>query len=420
MSIKPKVDNILNLIKNNKKIIENYFFMTILQVLNSFFYLLIYPYLIRVLGIESYGLYVFATSITTYFIFLINFGFDFPATKAIAENINNHKVIQETLSCVFTAKVYLLLLSILIISVLLFFIPFLKQNFILFTFSFIQVVSFIIFPQWFFQGIQNMKIITYIQLLIKIVSLPFIFYLIKKPTDITLYVLIVSLSSILGGILAFFIIRFKYKYHIKFVEKDKLNKWFKDSFPFFLSTSAGVIKEQSIAIIIGAFFGMRDVAIYDLASKIVIIPRTVFMSINGAIFPKLVVNIQKSRIKKIINLEILLSLIVVVFIVIFGNLIVELFAGNQMKPAYPLAILLSFTVMSWLVVGAYISFVFVPSNKYYVVTKNQIIALTSFLIYVTIGLLLYKSIYVFGAAMALSGLTEILYCKFVTKKYQLL
>ncbi|MEG0697950.1 MAG: oligosaccharide flippase family protein, partial [Algoriella sp.] len=383
-------------------------------------YLLIYPYLIQVLGVESYGLYVFATSITTYFIFLINFGFDFPATKAIAENIENRNKIQETLSCVFTAKVYLLLLSIVIISFLLFFVPFLKQHFILFIFSFIQVISFIIFPQWFFQGIQNMKIITYIQLIIKIISLPFIFYLIKAPSDINWYVLIVSLSSLFGGIIAFFIIRFKYNYHLNFVKKSSLEKWFRDSFPFFLSTSAGVIKEQSIAIIIGAFFGMKDVAIYDLASKIVIIPRTIFMSINGAVFPKLVVDIKKSRIKKIINIEILMSLGVVLFITIFGKLIVEIFAGYQMNSAYPLAILLSFTVMSWLVVGAYISFVFVPSNKYYLVTKNQIIALISFLIYLAIGFFFYKNIYVFGAAMALSGLTEILYCKSVTKKYQLL
>ena len=34
--------------------------MTILQILNFLFYLLIYPYLIRVLGAENYGLYVFA------------------------------------------------------------------------------------------------------------------------------------------------------------------------------------------------------------------------------------------------------------------------------------------------------------------------------------------------------------------------
>ena len=77
MGIGEKVHSLRILVFNNKKIIENYFFMTVLQVLNSFFYLLIYPYLIRALGGSAYGLYVFATSISTYFLFVINFGFDF-------------------------------------------------------------------------------------------------------------------------------------------------------------------------------------------------------------------------------------------------------------------------------------------------------------------------------------------------------
>ena len=75
MGIGEKVHSLRILVFNNKKIIENYFFMTVLQVLNSFFYLLIYPYLIRALGGSAYGLYVFATSISTYFLFVINFGF---------------------------------------------------------------------------------------------------------------------------------------------------------------------------------------------------------------------------------------------------------------------------------------------------------------------------------------------------------
>ena len=46
-----KGSNFLNSLKikiiNNKKVIENYFFMTVLQILNSLFYLIIYPFLIR-------------------------------------------------------------------------------------------------------------------------------------------------------------------------------------------------------------------------------------------------------------------------------------------------------------------------------------------------------------------------------------
>lgn len=420
MASKIRFEFLKELVTNNKKIIENYFFMTILQILNSFFYLLIYPYLIRTLGGASYGLFVFATSISTYFIFFVNFGFDLPATKAVIENINDSEVLEDILSCVFTSKMYLFALSIFIFVCILFSIPILKENIELFLLCFAPVFSFIIFPQWYFQAIQKMKVVTYIQLGIKILSLPLIFLFIKDKDDLLLYSLIVSFSTIIGGLIAFLIVRFKDNLKIRFVNFSRVKPWFKDAFPFFLSTSAGVIKEQSITIIIGTFFGMKEVAIYDLASKIIIVPRTIFMSVNAAIFPKIINNIVRSTIKKIINIEIFVSLLVIFLILIFGDFVVNILGGNEMGEAYYLAVLLSVTVMSWLVVGAYISFVFIPNKKYYFVSKNQVVALVSFILFTLLGFLFFKNILVFGVALAMSGLTEIIYCKYLTKKFKLL
>lgn len=420
MEFKSKIKVLNTLIKNNKKIIENYFFMTILQVLNSFFYLLIYPYLIRKLGLESFGLFVFATSISTYFIFFVNFGFDLPATKNVIENLNNKKAVEDILSCVFTSKIYLFLLSFFVFSYLLFLIPLFNKNIEIFLLCFAQVISFILFPQWYFQAIQQMRIVTYIQLGIKILSLPFIFLLVKSKSDLILYSAIVSFSTIIGGVIAFLLVTLHHNLKIKFVNYNKVKSLFKEAFPFFLSTSAGVIKEHSITIIIGSFFGMNEVAIYDLANKIVIVPRTVFMSINAAIFPKIINNIRNSMIKRIIKIETLISLSVIIFIAVFGKFIINILGGHMMDDAYYMAIFLSVTVMSWLVVGAYISFVFIPKNKYYFVSKNQVIALCSFFIYTLIGFYICKNILVFGIALALSGLTEIIYCKFLIKKHNLL
>lgn len=417
---KVRLESLIAIARNNKKILENYFFMTILQVLNSFFYLLIYPYIIRTLGADNYGLFVYATSIATYFIYLINFGFEMPATKAAVLNVDNPEYLSKILSCIFTAKFYLFIISFLILFILLCLIPTFNKNFNLFLICFLQAFSFVLFPQWYFQAIQKMKVVTYIQLGLKLLSLPFIFLLIKSSDQLNLYALIVSFSNVMGGIAAFLIVYLKDKLKIKLVRINELRSWFKDALPFFLSTSAGTIKEQSIIIIIGSFFGMKHVAIYDLANKIIIVPRTVFMSINGAIFPKLMRDIQKPKIKKIINIEMIISLSVTVFIVLVGKFIVNIIGGEQMAMAYPLSIFLSITVMTWLVVGAYISFVFIPNNKYFLVTKNQLVALGSFALYTSIGLFYFNSILVFGGAIAISGLTEILYCNYLAKKYQML
>ena len=416
MGIGEKVHSLRILVFNNKKIIENYFFMTVLQVLNSFFYLLIYPYLIRALGGSAYGLYVFATSISTYFLFVINFGFDLPATKAIAENFNNEKNLENIISSIFTSKTYLFLICLFVFVGMLYTIPVFSKNKSIFFLCFVSVYSFVLFPQWFFQGMQSMKTVTFIQLGIKLLSLPLIFWLVKKEGDLFSYVSILTFTNLVGGIIGFCIIRFKFHLKTYWLPLSSLKIWFKQSQPFFLSSLAGSLKEYSVPIIIGSFFGMKEVAIYDLANKIVMVPRTIFMSVNAAIFSKLIVNIKNHIVKKIIKIETAISLFMVLLIVVFGRFIIHIMGGNGMEDSYYLSILLAVTIVSWLVVGAYINFVFIPNNINKYIAINQVMAMCSFFILCIGGLLVYNNIMVLGVAIALSGILEIVYCVSITYK----
>ena len=87
--------------------------------------------------------------------------------------------------------------------------------------------------------------------------------------------------------------------------------------------------------------------------------------------------------------------------------------------AYPLAVALSVTVYTWLVVGGYINYVFVPQGHYYFVTKNQFVALVTFVVFALAGVFLWHNIFMVVAAYSLSGLVEIVYCKYLIKKNRL-
>lgn len=407
-------------LKNNIKVVENYFFMTALQIISSLFGILIYPYLIRKLGVESYGLYVFALSVTTYFVSFISFGFNFPAVKLIAQNKNNQEVKSDVVSSVLTAKSYLSLISTLVFSILLFAVPIMRENKLIFSICFMQIIAEVLFPVWYYQGIQKMRVVTYIQLGFRILSLPFIFFLIKTPADCWVYVTISSLSVILGGIVSIIMLKSKEQIYLHVVSLPKLKSYFRDAMPFFWSSSAGSLKQTSVSIIIGAFFGMKDLALYDLANKLIILPRMLTTSINGALFPKIIENINAKVVKKIIRYETLIGLSVVAGIIVLGRWIILLLGGKLMLDAYPLAIILSVTVLVWLVVGSYISFIFVPANRYYFVTQNQIIAAISFFLFCLPGVLIFHNIMGVVAALSLSGLMEIVYCNYVIKKHGLI
>jgi len=414
-----KLSKIKSLVKNNKIVIENYFFMTILQVLNSLFYLLIYPFLIRTLGAEGYGLYIFALSISTYFITFVGFGFDFPAVKSIAQNSNDQFVKTKTLSCVFTAKIYLEIISFIVFSIIVFTIPNIRKNWFIFYICFLQSLTNIFFPQWYFQGVQRMRVVTYIQLVFKLLSLPFIFFFIKNNFDAWKFALIVSLSSLSGAAIANYMIRSHEKIHIKWMSINEIKDWYHDALPFFWSSSAAIIKQQSILVIIGTFFKMSDVALYDLGYKIFSIPNILFSSINGALFPKIANDNRKSVIKKVFKFEALAGVFVIVTIILFGKWIVLFLGGRNMLGAYPIAVALSFGVLTFLLVGGYINFIFVPKHKYYLVTQNQFIAFVVFFILTAIGLILYKNIISIAIAWSSAGIFEILYCNYLIKKHRL-
>jgi PST family polysaccharide transporter len=408
------------IVLNYSKVVDNYFSMTFIHGATLIINLLLYPYLIRILGQTAYGSYVFAFSVISFFILFITFGFTFPALKQVSLHPNDWKVKNEITSTVFTAKFLLFILSSCVLVVLISFIPFFRNAYLLYLIVFSVIISEVIFPVWYFQGIQKMRIVTYIQVGSKLLSIPFIFIFIKSAGDLLLYAVIISVSTNLAAVVSILYLKKKENIGLHFVSLEKLKALFKDALPFFWTSAMGTVKKETVTLVIGVFFGMKDVALYDLANKLVNIPRLLTQNINTAIFPKIIGNAQPDKIKKIIRYESFISLGIIALIIAFGYWAVLLLGGREMTAAYPLAVLLSTIIYSWLIVGCYINYIFVPQNKYYFAMKNQLVALLSFLVLGGIFLLIHKSLILIVLAYILSGIIEIFYCRYLVKKYQLL
>ena len=415
--IKERIKNTLN---SYAKVIENYFFMTTLQVISTLFGILIYPYVIRMLGAESYGIYVFALSITSYFISFITFGFNYPAMKSIVDNKDDIEKKSLIVSSVFTAKIYLSVIASLIFAILILTIPILNQNKFIFIVVYLQIICDIIYPVWFFQAIQKMRIVTIINLIFRALSIPLIFIFVKNAADNLVFSLIVTLSLV-GAALSAAIYMNKVEYiNIKFQKFRDIKQYFKDAYPFFGAAAVANIKYESVTILIASFLGLREVALYDLANKIITIPRVFTQSIIGSLFPKIVEDFNKKTIQKILRYEALLGIIIIVLIIIFGKWLVVLFGGAEMIETYPILIVLSFTILSWLIIGSYNSFLYVPLKKYNLVTKNQFFSFFSFCALSIVAIAFYRNVLFITLAFALSSISEVFYSRFLIYKHKLL
>jgi len=401
---------------NNKKVVENYFFMTLLLVLNSFFGLLIYPYIIRTLGAEAYGTYIFASTVVNYFICFIGFGFDMYGVRLIAENPFSIEAKSKVLSIIFTTKLYLEAMSVIFALVAVFIFPILRAYFWVYIVCFATTLLNIFFPIWYFQGMQKMRVVSYIQLLFKLLSLPFIFIWVKTPDDLLLFTIIMTSSSLLGAFYAFVHLLVFEKLKITLVSiKDSL-VYLKESQYFFYTNFLNMMKIQTINLIIGTRYTMTDLALYDLANKIVSIPLMLISNINNALFPKVVSNFNSILIRKILLIERIIGVLAILSVVVLGKIIIQILAGEEMLGAYWIAVILSFTIFAFLQTSCYIGLILIPNRKDSYVLKDLIFSFSTLFIFTLLGMLFSKSILVLPIAFSLAGLAELLYLRNVSKK----
>lgn len=401
------------------KVLQNYSYMSALNILGALISLLVYPYVIRVVGSEQYGLYVFLLAVVMYFQAVLDYGFDQPAARAIVQNRDDIAAQSCIISTVFIAKILLLTGVIVLGGIIIAAIPYLRQNALLISILFLQPISTILLPVWYFQGIKDMRSVTIIQLCIRLLQIPFIFWLVRSEEDIMIYALIISTTTLLGGIIGFLTV-IRHGIRLVRVPVASIRTLFKDGTPFFLTTMTGMIKERTLTVLIGAMCGMQEVAIYDLANKIVQIPRLFTQSINAALFPEVVDNAPARRVQRILKYERIIALSIILCIIALGYPAIYLLGGENMLGAYPLAIILSFTIYTYLVVGAYLQFVFIPHNKYYYVSLNQLVALVSCFLLCGIGLVFTHSTMLFAVSLVLSGFAEIIFCRYICHKTHLL
>tara|TARA_R100001369_G_scaffold88614_1_gene125391 strand:+ start:22787 stop:24022 length:1236 start_codon:yes stop_codon:yes gene_type:complete len=319
-----------NVIKDNKKIIENFSYLSVLQLFNLVLPLITYPYLIRILGADIYGSIAFAQAVIGYFAIVVNFGFNISATKNISVSKNDKNKISEITSSVLIIKLLLFIFCFFLIFLLINFINTSKLSNLLFYYTMYLCLYEAVFPVWYFQGKEKMKYITILNLFSRLLFVVLIFIVVKSQKDYLLVPIINGLGTLIIGIISFYIIFKIHGIRFRWQKTNTLIYYVQDSLALFASNAMVMVKEKTNIVFIGFFLNMTDVAYYDLILKISTLLRTPFMVIREAIFPNIVVTQNYQKYIKISVLGSILSFFVYVLFIIFDENIVKLLGGTSM------------------------------------------------------------------------------------------
>jgi len=318
---------IFDKLKQHRKIIENFSYLSVLQILSLITPLITYPYLVKTLGEVMYGTVVFAQAVVTYFNILVVFGFNFTAAKEVSIHRDNPKKLSEIISAVTIIKTLFLILSLLLISCYMFYTS--KMDYSLYYLSFWICINEILFPTWFFQGIEEMKYITFINFGIRILFIGMIFVFIKSPEDYLFFPLLNGIGSLLAGIISFSLLYGKYKLQLIKVPLKRLIEYVKSSYHLFISNVSIQIYVNANKIIIGHFLGMREVTYYDLAEKITNMGKIPQSMISQVLYPKISLEKNSVFLRKVLKGSILMNVFLYLIVFLFSNQIVAYFGGNE-------------------------------------------------------------------------------------------
>ncbi len=334
----------MNSLIRDKSLLHNFSYLSVLYAFNLLIPLFTYPYLIRVLGKETYGLVIYAQAIINYFAILVSFGFNISATKEISIHRENKEKLSEIVSSVLIIKAYLFIISLVSLAIFLFFIPQSKGNEALFLLSMTACLNEVLFPIWYFQGIEKMKYWTQITVVSRLIFLIFIFLLIHSPNDYLYVPIIYGIGYLISGSMSLYIIFYKHKIKFQLQSFSSLKLYFKNSVSLFISDISANLYSSTNKIIIGSFLGLGEVAYYDIAEKITTLFKLPQVIINQTVFSKISKEKNIKFIKRVFNSSIFLNILLIFIVILFSKNIIIILGGASMLPAAVVVNILILTV----------------------------------------------------------------------------
>lgn len=316
------------------RVFENFISLGALQIFSYVIPLITLPYLSRVLGVEKFGLVFFAMAFVEYFRVLTDYGFNLSATREIAVNRHNQNNLSNIFNSVTVVKFLLLIISFGILLLSLAFIPKLHDEWLVFMLSFLMVVGNAIYPVWFFQGMEHMKYITFLNILAKTLFLILIFIFVKNSSDYVLVPLLNALGFIVSGLIGFVFAVKKFNIKLYIPSWKNIMKQFKYSSDFFLSRAAVTLFTNTNTFFIGLISSNTMVAYFVAAEKIYTAIKNLAQPIEKALYPFIAKNKDIQFFKKIYIPILVFNIGMCLFIFIFAKPIITIFYGLDLVEAY--------------------------------------------------------------------------------------
>ncbi|WP_367599953.1 polysaccharide biosynthesis C-terminal domain-containing protein [Pediococcus pentosaceus] len=182
------------------QVVKNYLYNASYQVFVLLIPLITTPYLARVLGPTGVGINAYTNSIIQYFILFGSIGVNLYGNRQIAFVRDDKDKMTKTFYEIFLMRIMTIVLA---YAAFLIFLMTTGSYHIYYLAQSVSIIAAAFDISWFFMGVENFGVTVLRNFVVKIVTLISIFTFVKSLDDLNIYIMILSLSLLIGNMTLF-------------------------------------------------------------------------------------------------------------------------------------------------------------------------------------------------------------------------
>lgn len=279
--------------KENKVVAGNFLSLFLLKGIDFLIPLLTLPYLLRVIGSDGYGQIMFALALISYFLGVVDYSFVLTGTRFVAINKGSKNRLQYIYIVVNSTRLFLCLVSSVLIVGLVFSIPSFRKYATLFLLFTPMIWGEALLSDWMYQGIERMKYIAVLNTGIRLIFLIAVFAFIHGQEDLWVYPLSLSVAYIASAFISHRLLRRLLGLKFRLCRFKHISKRLRVDFPIFINQFVPTLYNNTSGFILGLVAPISMVGIYSAIKKVADIFVTITDLFTRAIFPNIVRNQQK-------------------------------------------------------------------------------------------------------------------------------
>ncbi|WLS85283.1 oligosaccharide flippase family protein [Lactobacillus apis] len=329
-----------------KKTFLNILYNAVYQIFLVLVPLITVPYLSRILGPKTYGIYSNVNNIVQFLMIFCTLSVSYIGMRTISQTraFKSPQELTEAFWGLWYFQALAGLVTILIVVLVACFFHIKYWQYIL------LMVPYLISAQvdisWFFQGLADFGRVVLKNTAVKLVSVVLILLWVKQPGDLWKYMLIMSVSTMLGSFVFWFDIRRYVGGPVKHFYQYQAT--IKSIITLLIPQIATQIYTSLDKPILGLFQNSTQVAYYDNSQRISNMVLGVVTSISLVIMPKMAGEGKKEQrviLKKSLEATVMLGTLFAVIIMANTKEFVPFFFGHKFVPMTPLMFFFALTIV---------------------------------------------------------------------------